>query len=174
MLKMKGDGRIQPASFSSHITEIGDGQARGHRAGTSGFILLRCLRSRHCHLAATMHEQSPCCRMVCLAQVSHVVEVEAEKAFAVRKEQWSRYGMTDDPHWVGVSDWETSSLPRSRDPVCMGHVRQQSREGTRTQGTGTGCLTWEAQQWQLVAVGGTNKTTPKTRHAKRAVSHKLK
>lgn len=36
--------------------------------------------------------------MVCLAQVSHLVEVEAKKAFAAGKEQWSRYGMTDDPH----------------------------------------------------------------------------
>lgn len=72
-------GRIQPASSSSHRTEAGDGQARGHRAGRSGFISLRCLRSRRCHLAATMHEQSPCCRMVCLAQVSHLVEVEAEE-----------------------------------------------------------------------------------------------
>lgn len=75
-------------------------QARGHHAGRSGFISLRCLRSRRRHLAATMHEQSPCCRMVCLAQVPHVVVVKVvvEVAFAVRKEQWSRYGMTDDPH----------------------------------------------------------------------------
>lgn len=61
-------GRTQPASSSSHRTEAGDGQARGHRGDRSGFISLRRLRSRRRHLAATMHEQSPRWRMVCLAQ----------------------------------------------------------------------------------------------------------